>query len=119
MVLVRDGELLAALGTARSQYAATVLGSHALTETMLVHAAAIVRLECSFHCFLLLYFVVYLSIWGAKVLISFELRKFSLKKFVFQSFIRIFASESCYEDGGAGLTSQTSEEAWSRPAAPT
>ena len=53
MVLVRNGELLAALGTARSQHAAAVLRGHALAETMLVHAAAIVGLKCSFHCFIL------------------------------------------------------------------
>jgi hypothetical protein len=50
MMLVTDGELLTTLCAARSQHAATVLGGHTLAETMLVHAAAIVRLKCSFHC---------------------------------------------------------------------
>ncbi len=50
VMLVADGELLAALCAARSQHAATVLSGHALAETMLVHAAAIVWLKCSFHC---------------------------------------------------------------------
>ena len=50
VILVRNGELLAALGTAGSQHAAAVLCGHALTETMLVHAATIVWLKCSFHC---------------------------------------------------------------------
>ena len=53
VVLVRDGQLLATLGTARSQHAAAVLRGHALAEAMLVHAAAIVGLKCSFHCFIL------------------------------------------------------------------
>ena len=53
VVLVADSKLLTALGAARSKYAAAVLGGHTLAETMLVHAAAVVRLKCSFHCFLL------------------------------------------------------------------
>jgi len=50
VVLIANGELLATLGTTRSQYATTILGGHALAEAMLVHAAAIVWLKCSFHC---------------------------------------------------------------------
>ena len=60
MMLVRYGQLLTTLCTARSQYTTTILCCHTLTETMLVHAAAIVWLKCSFHClilFLLLLFV--------------------------------------------------------------
>ena len=49
VVLVRDGQLLAAMGAARSQHATAVLGGHSLAEAMLVHATTIVRLECSFH----------------------------------------------------------------------
>lgn len=49
VILVRNGQLLTALGAARSQHATTILCSHALTETMLVHAATIVGLKCSFH----------------------------------------------------------------------
>ena len=54
MVLVRNSQFLTTLGATRSQYATAVLRCHALAEAMLVHAAAVVRLECSFH--LLLYF---------------------------------------------------------------
>ena len=50
VILVRYGQLLAALSAARSQYATAILRCHALAEAMLVHAAAIVRLKCSFHC---------------------------------------------------------------------
>ena len=50
VTLGRYGQLLAALCAARSQYATTILRCHALAETMLVDAATIVRLECSFHC---------------------------------------------------------------------
>lgn len=46
---VRYGELLAALGATRSQYAATIGGGHTLAETMLVVSLAIVGLERSFH----------------------------------------------------------------------
>jgi len=53
VMLVGYCQLLTALGTARSQYAASILSGHTLAETMLVHAAAIVRLKCSFHCFIL------------------------------------------------------------------
>ena len=58
VMLVRYGQLLAALCTARSQDATAILGGHALAETMLVHAAAIVRLKCSFHCFILNLFTI-------------------------------------------------------------
>ena len=65
VMLVRYGQLLAALCTARSQDAAAILGGHALAETMLVHAATIVRLKCSFHCFILnLFTVIQLPIWS-------------------------------------------------------
>ena len=56
MVLVRYSELLAAMGTTGSQYTTAILGGHALAEAMLVHAATVVRLKCSFH--LCLSFVV-------------------------------------------------------------
>ena len=49
MTLVGYGQLLATFCAARSQYAATVSGSHSLTETVLVVATAIVGLERSFH----------------------------------------------------------------------
>ena len=47
---VRNGQLLAALGTTSGQYAATISRLHALTETMFVVSLAVVGLECSFHC---------------------------------------------------------------------
>lgn len=55
MVLVRNCELLAAMCTTRSENAATILGLHALTETMFVNATTIVWLECSFHFYLVFY----------------------------------------------------------------
>ena len=53
VILVRDGQLLAAMGATRSQHATAVLGGHSLAEAMLVHTATIVRLECSFHFFVI------------------------------------------------------------------
>jgi hypothetical protein len=50
VMLVRNGQLLTALSAARSQYTATVLRCHTLAEAMLVYAATVVRLKCSFHC---------------------------------------------------------------------
>ena len=42
------------MGTTVCQYSATVLSGHSLAEAMLVHAAAVVRLECSFHLLLII-----------------------------------------------------------------
>lgn len=42
-------ELLAALCAAGCENATTISGLHALTETVLVVALAVVGLECSFH----------------------------------------------------------------------
>ena len=53
---VRNGELLTAFGTTRSQNATTVGSRHALTETMLVVSLAIVGLERSFHCCIYRYY---------------------------------------------------------------
>jgi hypothetical protein len=58
VALVGNGQLLAALGAAAGQHAASILRGHALTEAMLVHTAAIVGLECSFHCAISLFVVV-------------------------------------------------------------
>ena len=83
VVLIGNGEFLAALGAARSQHTTTVLGGHSLTETVLVHSPAIVGLKCSFHYYYVFIFIVfakprpYSTFWGAKVLISFETTKFS------------------------------------------
>ena len=83
VMLVAYGELLATACTACSQYAATVLCCHALTETMLVYATTIVWLKCSFHFVLRYLFSLFCAIRSAKVLHNFELRKkkahFSLK----------------------------------------
>ena len=47
--LVRDGELVATLGAAAGQDLAAVGGLHALAETVNRLAAALMRLECTFH----------------------------------------------------------------------
>jgi hypothetical protein len=52
-MLIRYGQLLTAFGTTGSQHAATILGSHSLTESVLVHSPAVVGLECSFHLYFL------------------------------------------------------------------
>jgi len=65
---------------------------------VLVHATAIVGLKCSFHCSFPILFCCYLPFWGAKVLISFELRKFyakfSASFCVFFEILRTFAAEN-------------------------
>ena len=58
MAFVADGQLLATLGAAAGQHAAAVLRGHALAEAMLVHAAAIVGLKCSFHRFIAYYIII-------------------------------------------------------------
>ncbi len=52
MLLVRNGQLLAALGATRCQYAAAIGSGHSLTETVLVVTATVVGLKCSFHIFM-------------------------------------------------------------------
>lgn len=49
MMLIGYSELLAAVGATGSQYTTAILSGHSLTEAMLVHTAAVVRLKCSFH----------------------------------------------------------------------
>lgn len=49
VILVGNGQLLAAMSAARSQHTTTILSGHSLTEAMLVHTTTIVGLECSFH----------------------------------------------------------------------
>jgi hypothetical protein len=56
VLLITNGQLLATLSAARSQNAATIGSSHSLTETVLVVAATVVGLECSFHNFMLVLF---------------------------------------------------------------
>ena len=98
-MLIRNRQLLAALGTTGSQHAAAILRGHPLTETMLVCSPAIVGLECSFHLCCYYYLILfhhltpfrcegslhaalparrnshYFTVWGAKVLISFQFTK--------------------------------------------
>ena len=66
VVLVRYCQLLAAMCAARCQYATTILCSHTLTETMLVHAATIVRLKCSLHCLIIFYLLIF-TLLGCKI----------------------------------------------------
>ena len=75
VVLVRYCQFLAAMSAARCQYATTILGSHSLTEAVLVHSSSVVRLKCSFHCFLNYIYLLLFTLWAAKLLISFELTK--------------------------------------------
>lgn len=53
-MLVGYGQLFTTAGTASAQHATSVLGGHSLAETMLIYAATIVGLECSFHLFIVL-----------------------------------------------------------------
>ena len=57
VILVRDGELLAAFSATAGQDATAILAGHSLAEAVLVDATAVVWLECSFHC--CLSFIVY------------------------------------------------------------
>ena len=52
VILVRNSKFFTTFGTTGSQYAATILCCHSLTETMLVYPSPVVGLECSFHCFI-------------------------------------------------------------------
>ena len=49
MFLVRYGQFLATLCATVCQYTATIGSSHSLTKTVLVVAATVVWLKCSFH----------------------------------------------------------------------
>ena len=68
VVLVRDCELLAAMGTTGSQNATAVLRGHTLTEAMLVHTAAVVRLKCSLH--LLFVFILFIDFCCLRALLT-------------------------------------------------
>ena len=62
VVLARNGQLLATLGSAGCQYATAIGSGHSLTETVLVYAATVVGLKCSFHnSMLFCLFVIVLS----------------------------------------------------------
>lgn len=67
MPLVRNGQLLATLGAAACQYTTTIGSSHSLTETVLVSAAAVRGLECSFHSYVLFLFVFTQWVSGCKI----------------------------------------------------
>ena len=67
MNFVGNGQLLATLCAACSQYAATVSRLHALTETMLVVSLSVVRLECSFHFRYAVFLLIYISFVARKV----------------------------------------------------
>lgn len=60
VVLVRDGQFLAAMSATGSQHATPILCGHSLAETVLVDATAVVRLKCSFHLYLLLIYYLFL-----------------------------------------------------------
>lgn len=47
--LVAYGQLVTTLGTARSQYFATTVAAHTLTESMLVATLTVTRLICTLH----------------------------------------------------------------------
>ena len=65
VVLVRDGQFLAAMSTTGSQHATAILCGHSLAEAVLVDATAVVWLKCSFHCCILflLLFLHFLNFW--------------------------------------------------------
>lgn len=94
VVLIRDGQLLAAMLTTAGEHATAVLRCHTLTETVLVHAAAVVGLKCSFHCcsFILIYCIIAFigdknPVTGCKITHNFrddkELNVFSSEKHCF------------------------------------
>ena len=73
---VGNGELLATLSAARCQYAAAICSCHSLTETVLVVAATVVGLKCSFHIYLCLIIMFRITIRGAKLSLFFHLHKY-------------------------------------------
>ena len=62
VVLVRDGQFLAAMSTTGSQHATAILCGHSLAEAVLVDATAVVRLKCSFHYFITIFIVVFFTL---------------------------------------------------------
>jgi hypothetical protein len=67
MLLVRNGQLLAALSAAACQYTTTIGSGHSLTETVLVGTAAVRGLECSFHSYVLFLSVFTPWVSGCKI----------------------------------------------------
>ena len=95
---VGNGELLATFCTTAGQDATAISGCHSLTETVLVVAATVVGLKCSFHIFLCLFIMLRITIRGAKLSLFFLLCKssttFSLLLFNFSTFLRTFAAQN-------------------------
>lgn len=56
---IANGKVLAAFSATSCKHAATVLGSHATAETMLVETAMVVGLKSHFHNLVLLLFNYY------------------------------------------------------------
>lgn len=69
---IANSETLATLGAATAEDCAAPTIFHTLTETMLVYALTIVRLECSLHNYT---FKVKLLILSAKIVKSLELSR--------------------------------------------
>ena len=96
IILVGNGQLLAALGTTGSQYTTAIGSGHSLTETVLVSSLSVRGLECSFHCSYLFYVIIPVS--GCK---SRDFPRnnqgdnsFSLKSFVFFTELHYFCSRN-------------------------
>ena len=105
---VWNGEFLAAFSATWCQYAATGCCCHSLTETVLVIAATVVGLKCSFHivCYCLIImshsdsgckikpFFSFIQVFGNFLLITFQLFNFFTRStFLFFNFILTFAAE--------------------------
>jgi hypothetical protein len=78
VLFVRNCKLCTSLSTTSSQYAAAILCSHSLTETVLVFSLSVRGLECSFHRLIYLYvFIqkVLYAIQRAKLLFFFRMAK--------------------------------------------
>ncbi len=77
---VADGQTPTSFGTACGKYAATVFGTHALTETVFVFATAIARLIGSFHFYTFNFRAAKLCIFSGKNKTLREYVLYSVKK---------------------------------------
>ena len=78
VVFVRNCKLCTSFCTTSSQYAAAILSSHSLTETVLVFSLSVRGLECSFHrliYYMFLFKKVLYAIQRAKLLFFFRMAK--------------------------------------------
>ncbi len=78
VVFVRNCQLCTSLCATSCQYAAAILCSHSLTETVLVLSLSVRGLECSFHRLIFLYVLVkkvFYAIQRAKLLLFFRMAK--------------------------------------------